>query len=86
METIIPSSELRNKYSEISKKCKETREPIFLTVNGRGDCVIMDIEDYNQMKAELELLRSLAIAEEDISLGRIAPIEDTFNSLRKKLN
>ena len=49
MQNIRPSAELRNKYNEISSLCKETKEPIFITVNGHGDTVIMNIEDYNQM-------------------------------------
>ena len=30
--TILPSTSLRNQYNEISEKCKETGEPIFLTI------------------------------------------------------
>jgi len=44
---------------------------IIITVNGRGDTVIMGLQDYYQMKSELELLRTLAEAEEDIADGRV---------------
>ena len=37
------------------------------------------------MQAELELLKMLAESEEDIRNGRVAPIENTFNDIRKKL-
>ncbi len=43
MPNIRPSSELRNNYPEMSRFCKETGEPIYITVNGKGDTVIMDI-------------------------------------------
>ena len=65
MQNIRPSAELRNKYNEISTLCKETREPVYITVNGRGDTVILSIEQFNQMQAELELLKMLS--EEKIS-------------------
>ena len=39
MQNIRPSAELRNKYNEISNLCKETREPVYITVNGHGDTV-----------------------------------------------
>jgi len=34
------------------------------------------------MKARIELLELLAEAEEDVNAGRVAPMEDTFASLR----
>ena len=86
MQNIRPSAELRNKYNEISTLCKETREPVYITVNGRGDTVILSIEQFNQMQAELELLKMLSEAEDDVRNGRVAPVEDTFNDIRKKLD
>ena len=87
METIIrPSSDLRNHYNEISKQCKEGRTPVIITVNGRGDTAVMGIQDYYQMKSELELLRTLAEAEEDVRNGRIAPMQSTFDDIRKALS
>ncbi len=85
MENIRPSADLRNKYNEMSNLCKETREPIFITVNGRGDTVLLSIEEYKQMQAELELLKNLAEAEDDVRNNRVTPVKDTFLELRKKL-
>lgn len=85
MENIRPSADLRNKYNEMSNLCKETREPIFITVNGRGDTVLLSIENYKQMQAELELLKNLAEAEDDVRNNRVTPVKDTFLELRKKL-
>lgn len=86
METIIrPSSDLRNHYSEISKQCREERTPVIITVNGRGDTAVLGLQDYYQMKSELELLRTLAEAENDVAHGRTAPMQDTFDDIRKAL-
>lgn len=86
MEAIIrPSSDLRNHYSEISKECHENRQPVIITVNGRGDTAVLGLQDYYQMKAELELLRTLAEAEEDVFNGRVAPMQNTFDDIRKSL-
>lgn len=41
MTKIIPSTDLRNKYNEVSHYCLSTGEPIFVTKNGRNDLVIM---------------------------------------------
>lgn len=86
METIIrPSAALRNNYSEISRTCREDRTPVIITKNGIGDTVLIGIQEYNQMTAELELLRTLADAEEDIVQGRVAPVQETFDDIRSSL-
>ena len=84
-ETIRPSADLRNHYNEISKQCREDNEVVIITVNGRGDTVSLSYEEYKRMKARSELLEMLAEAEEDVRSGRVAPIEDTFDDLRKYL-
>lgn len=85
MQNIRPSAELRNKYNEISNLCKKTREPVFITVNGHGDTVIMNLEDYNQMKSELELLKMLAESENDVINDRVKLFSESLVDIRKKL-
>ena len=36
-ETIRSSADLRNHYHEISKLCREEKEAVIITVNGKGD-------------------------------------------------
>ncbi|HZK44298.1 MAG TPA: type II toxin-antitoxin system Phd/YefM family antitoxin [Syntrophomonadaceae bacterium] len=84
-ENIRPSADLRNKYNEISKQCRETREAVIITVNGRGDTAVLGLQDYRQMKAELELLRTLAEAEDDVKQGRVGPMQESFDILRGSL-
>ena len=61
MPNILPVSDLRN-YNEVLKNC-QVGEPVFLTKNGRGKFVVMDIEDYEHEKAEKKLLMKLQEAE-----------------------
>lgn len=81
-ENIRPSADLRNHYNEISKQCREGKEAVIITVNGRGDTVSLSYEEYKNMKARIELLEILAEADEDVRNGRVAPIKDTFEDLR----
>lgn len=64
MPNILPVSDLRN-YNEVLKNC-QIGEPVFLTKNGRGKFVVMDIEDYEREKAEKKLLMKLQEAEEAV--------------------
>ena len=56
-----------------------------ITVNGRGDTAVLGLQDYYQMKSELELLRALSEAENDVVNERVAPIQNTFDNIRKSL-
>ncbi len=56
MASILPVSDLKN-YNEVLKNC-QVGEPVFLTKNGRGRFVVMDIEDYERDKAEKNCWRN----------------------------
>ena len=84
-ESIRPSADLRNHYNEISRQCRENKEAVVITVNGRGDTVSIAYEEYRRMKARIELLEILAESDEDVKLGRVAPVRDTFDDIRKML-
>ena len=84
-ESIRPSADLRNHYNEISKQCREDKEAVIITVHGKGDTVSLSFEEYQTMKARIELLETLAEAEDDVKNGRVAPISETFDDLRMLL-
>lgn len=67
---IRPSAAIRQNYNEIAEMCKKTKEPIFLTKNGEGDLVVMDIETYNRRENMLKLREELLSVEEDRISGR----------------
>ena len=52
---IRPSAAIRQNYNEIAELCRKTAEPVFLTKNGEGDLVVMDIETFNRREKMLKL-------------------------------
>ena len=56
--------------NEIADMCRKTAEPVFLTKNGEGDLVVMDIETYNRREKMLKLREELLAVEEDRIAGR----------------
>jgi len=68
--TIYPSAKIRQNYNEISNECKKTKEPIYLTKNGEGDLVVMDIDAFNKREKMLQLREELLSVEEDRLAGR----------------
>jgi len=64
MGTVIKSSsELRKNYNSIAEICRTTKNPVFLTRNGSGDTVLMDVETYNRREDELATAERLLAAE-----------------------
>lgn len=86
MPTIKSSTDLRNNYNEISEFCRETREPVFITRNGRGDLAVMSIETYELLAGRLELHGLLAEARNAINEGRKRPLVDALRDVRQELN
>ena len=66
---IRPSAAIRQNYNEIADMCRKTAEPIFLTKNGEGDLVVMDIETYNRREKMLKLREALLAVEEERFCG-----------------
>ena len=62
---IRSSTAIRQNYNEISELCKTTNEPVFLTKNGEGDLVVMNLETYNRREKLLALREELISVEED---------------------
>lgn len=61
MPNIKPVTDLRN-YGEVLKDCR-SGEPVYLTKNGRGRYVLVDMDEFDRMQAEITLLAKLAEGE-----------------------
>ena len=62
---IKPSAAIRQNYNEISELCKKTGEPVYLTKNGEGDLVVMDIVAFSRREKMLKLREELIAVEEE---------------------
>ncbi len=67
---IRPSAAIRKNYNEIADLCRKTAEPVFLTKNGAGDLVVMDIDAFTKREKMLKLREELLAVEEDKLAGR----------------
>ena len=77
---IKPSAAIRQNYNEIADLCRKCAEPIFLTKNGEGDLVVMDIETYARREQVLQLREELLAVEEDKIAGRTGSSIDELES------
>ena len=67
---IRPSAAIRQNYNEIAELCRESHAPVYLTKNGEGDLVVMDIESFTHREKMLALREQLLSVEEDRLSGR----------------
>ncbi len=84
MPVIRPSSDLRNKYNEISEFCNKYNEPVFITKNGTGDLVILSNAEYERLSGKQELHRLLDQGLSDIKDGKSRSAQDVFADLERK--
>ena len=85
MPLIQSSTDLRNKYNEISSFCRESREPVFITKNGQGDLVIMSMETYETLNGKLDLYRLLDEGRKAAKTGSKRPYEDVFRDVELEI-
>ena len=83
MINIKPSAAIRKNYNEISQLCKESGEPVYLTKNGEGDLVVMDIEAFTRRESMLRLREKLVAAEESHLNGKTGYTVDEVSAMMK---
>ena len=83
MMNIKPSAAIRKNYNEISDLCKRSGEPVYLTKNGEGDLVVMDIASYARRESMLRLRESLLVAEESRLQGNSGHSVDDVSTMMK---
>ncbi len=84
MPNIRPSADIRNNYPEISKLCKETGQPVYITVNGKGDLALIDINVLDELYARIDLYEKLAAGLNDLEKGNTKTHEQVFARFRKQ--
>jgi len=86
MPSIRPSSDLRNKYSEISEFCHKNGEPVYITKNGQGDLVLMSMETFDKLINKSELYKLLDEGYDAMKKGNVKPATEVFDHIERKLS
>lgn len=82
MMNIRPISDLSN-YNEVLDHC-ELNKPVYLTKNGRGRYVLVDISEYEKKTTLLDLYAKLALGEKQIAEGKSMTLEEARTRMKKK--
>ena len=80
---IIPMRDLKNTV-EIEKRCAEANGPVFVTKNGYGRLVVMDIDYFERTLQQLYEAKEINKGIEDLKSGRLVDGESAMEAMRTK--
>jgi len=81
---IKPVSEFRANAAELIEQVKQSGRPLVLTQRGHSAAVLLDVADYAQLVEELELLRDVGTAMQQVEAGKGIPNREAKAQLRKR--
>ena len=80
---IVPMRDLKNTV-EIERLCAESNEPVFVTKNGYGRLVVMDIDYYERTMQKIGEANLVNRGIADYEAGKVVDGKSALNKLRKK--
>ena len=80
---IIPIRDLKNTV-EIERRCAQEGGPVFVTKNGYGRLVVMDIDYYEQVMRKYVEAEQVQKGLDDLESGRVKDGETVMKGMRKK--
>lgn len=80
---IIPMRDLKNTV-EVERRCAEENGPVYVTKNGYGRLVVMDIEYYERTMQKMYEAKNIMEGLEDVKAGRTADGEKAISDIRRK--
>ncbi len=79
-----PASKLGTDSSAILDQVQETKRPVALRREGQDVAVVVDIESYQGLLDEVNLLRDIHVGLADVEAGRVIAHEEVRTLLRKR--
>lgn len=80
---IIPMRDLKNTV-EVEKHCVKEQGPVYVTKNGYGRLVVMDIEYYEKTMQKIYEAKAVIEGLQDLKEGNTKDGADTIHKLKEK--
>jgi prevent-host-death family protein len=81
---VKPISYIKAHAAEVLALLTEQRQPLVITQNGEAKAVLQDVASYEETQETLALLKILALGNQAIDAGKVAPLADVMARLRAK--
>lgn len=80
---IIPMRDLKNTV-EVERRCAEENGPVFVTKNGYGRLVVMDIDYYEKTMKKVYEAKIILDGLEDVKSGNTVDGKSAVSNIRSK--
>lgn len=80
---IVPIRELKN-TANFEKLCKEENGPVFVTKNGYGSLVVMDIDYYEKTLQKTHEAQLILQGLSDVNEGKTTDFKSVLDEMRTK--
>ncbi|WP_427758553.1 type II toxin-antitoxin system Phd/YefM family antitoxin [Catenibacterium mitsuokai] len=80
---IIPMRDLKNTV-EVERRCAEENGPVFVTKNGYGRLVVMDIDYYEKTMRKMDEAITILDGLKDVKSGNTVEGDATISNIRSK--
>ena len=80
---IIPMRDLKNTV-EVERRCAEENGPVFVTKNGYGRLVVMDIDYYERTMKKMYEATAIKKGLEDVEAGQTSDGDQVIGNIRSK--
>ncbi len=77
-EVVKPITYLKNNAAEVVREAAESGRVLVVTQKGEAKAVVMGVDQYNDWKRTLVLLKTLAQGEADVSSNRVVDQTEAF--------
>jgi len=82
---IQPLSAFRANAAGFLKSVRESQRPLVLTQHGKSAAVVLDVEQYDALMDELEVIRDIKDAKAELARGEGIPHEAVMARLRARI-
>lgn len=80
---IIPMRDLKNTV-EVERLCAEENGPVFVTKNGYGRLVVMDIDYYEKTMRKMDETKTILDGLKDVKSGNTVEGDTAISNIRSK--
>jgi prevent-host-death family protein len=84
-QDVQPLSAFRANAAGFLDQVRSTKRPLVLTQNGKSAAVVLDVDEYEALVEEVELLRDVRTARAELARGEGVPHDEVVKRLKARL-
>ena len=84
-QDVQPLSAFRANAAGFLDQVRETKRPLVLTQHGKSAAVVLDVDEYEALVEQVELIRDIRDARAEMARGEGIPHEEVVAELRARL-